>query len=230
MYFYACKVGVCSPEKQHSMCEPQVLVPPSVQYESIEELSSACEQLLVWYHAVMRDTITRRWLQRTRRPSAHETLMLGISTFDDVLVGGTARIRETTKGRGGLYAHTMNTEVVRQMNITNHVYFYNIHMHALDDLMRSILFGLRRVVLEGSSSHFARVYRENFVCFRDGDEAWLTCPRHKVHQYELALLMSQHGRLGSASALRALPADIIGILLLACYMLPPRTTHKPLGT
>ena len=212
------------------MCEPAVLVPPSVQYESVEELSSACEKLLAWYHAVMRDVITRRWLQRASTSSSQNMLMLGISTFDDALVGGTERIRQTTKGRGVLYAHTMNTEVVRQMNITNNVYFYNIHMHGLEDLMRTIVFGLRRVVLEASSSHFARVYRENFVCFRDDGVAWLTCPKHKIPEYRLALLMSQHGRLGNASTLRALPMDIIGILLLACYTVRPHMKHKPLGT
>lgn len=200
--------------------ERHVLVAPSVQYESVEELSSACEQLLGWYYAAMRDAVTRRWMQRTTTLSSHGMLMLGISTFEDALVGGVDCLRRTTKGRGGLYAHSMNTEVVRQMNLTNHVYFYNIHMHGLEDLMRSIVFSLRRVVLEGSSSHFARVFRENFVCFRDDGVAWLVCPKHRVAQYELALLMSQHGRLGSESSLRALPVDIIGILLLVCYTWP----------
>ena len=200
--------------------ERHVLVAPSVQYESVEELSSACEQLLGWYYAAMRDAVTRRWMQRTTTLSSHGMLMLGISTFEDALVGGVDCLRRTTKGRGGLYAHSMNTEVVRQMNLTNHVYFYNIHMHGLEDLMRSIVFSLRRVVLEGSSSHFARVFRENFVCFRDDGVAWLVCPKHKVAQYELALLMSQHWRLGSESSLRALPVDIIGILLLVCYTWP----------
>lgn len=200
--------------------ERHVLVAPSVQYESVEELSSACEQLLGWYYAAMRDAVTRRWMQRTTTLSSHGMLMLGISTFEDALVGGVDCLRRTTKGRGGLYAHSMNTEVVRQMNLTNHVYFYNIHMHGLEDLMRSIVFSLRRVVLEASSSHFARVFRENFVCFRDDGVAWLVCPKHKVAQYELALLMSQHARLGSDSSLRALPVDIIGILLLVCYTWP----------
>lgn len=200
--------------------ERHVLVAPSVQYESVEELSSVCEQLLGWYYAAMRDAVTRRWMQRTTTLSSHGMLMLGISTFEDALVGGVDCLRRTTKGRGGLYAHSMNTEVVRQMNLTNHVYFYNIHMHGLEDLMRSIVFSLRRVVLEGSSSHFARVFRENFVCFRDDGVAWLVCPKHKVAQYELALLMSQHARLGSDSSLRALPVDIIGILLLVCYTWP----------
>ncbi len=223
MYFYACKVGVCSPRAPHSMCARHVLVAPSVQYESVEELSSACEQLLVWYYHAMRDAVTRRWLQRTSTPSCDAMLMLGIATFEDALVGGVDCLRRTTKGRGGLYAHSMNTEIVREMNLTNHVYFYNIHMHALDDLMRSIVFSLRRVVLEGSSSHFARVFRENFVCFRDDGVAWLVCPKHKVALYELAVLMSQHGRLGSDSTLRALPMDIIGVLLLVCYAWRPHT-------
>jgi hypothetical protein len=203
------------------MCERHVLLAPCVQYECVEELACACEELLGWYFAAMRDAITRRWMQRTSTPSSHGMLMLGISTFEEALVGGVDRLRHTTKGRGGLYAHSMNMEIVRQMNMTNQVYFYNIHMHALEDLMRTIVFGLRRVVLEGSSSHFARVFRENFVSFRDDGVAWLVCPKHKVAQYELALAMSQHGRLGSASALRALPMDIIGILLLVCYSVRP---------
>ena len=217
MYFYTRKVGVCALHTRRSMCEPHVLVAPSVEYECVEELAAACEELLVWYHAAMRDAITRRWMQRTSTPSSHGMLMLGISTFEDALVRGVDCLRRTTKGRGGLYAHSMNMEIVRQMNMTNHVYFYNIHMHALEDLMRTITFGLRRVVLEGSSSHFARVFRENFACFRDNGIPWLICPKHKVAQYELALLMSQHGRLGSESTLRALPMDIIGVLLLVCY-------------
>lgn len=223
MYFYTRKVGVCSIPPRHRMCERYVLVAPSVQYECVEELASSCEELMGWYYRAMRDAITRRWMQRTSTPSTHAMLMLGISTFEDALVGGVDCLRRTTKGTGGLYAHSMNTEIVRQMNLTNHVYFYNIHMHALEDLMRTIVFSLRRVVLEGSSSHFARVFRENFVSFRDDGVAWLVCPKHKVAQYELALLMSQHGRLGSAAAMRVLPVDIIGILLLACYTVCP---HK----
>ena len=81
-------------------------------------------------------------------------------------------------------------------------------------------FALRRVVLDGRSSHFTRIFRENFVCFGDDGMPWLICPLRKVAEYKLALLMSQHERLGSTSALRALPMDIIDMLLRACYTLP----------
>jgi hypothetical protein len=102
MYFYASKVGVCSTRAPHSMCARHVLVAPSVQYESVEELSAACETLLVWYYHAMRDAVTRRWLQRMSTPSSDAMLMLGIATFEDALVGGVDCLRRTTKGRGGL--------------------------------------------------------------------------------------------------------------------------------
>jgi hypothetical protein len=200
------------------MCQPHVLVAPSVEYESIQEFTSSCEGLLHTYHSVMCDALTRTWLKRnTTPPSSYDRHLLCISSFEDVLGRGAEYIQRTTRGQGGLYAHSMNMEIVREMNMTNHVYFYTLYVHKLEDLLRTIYFALRRIVLDGSQSHFARIFRENFVCFRDGDTPWLICPVHKVDVYKTALLMSQHRRLGGASALHTLPVDILDMLLRACY-------------
>ena len=203
------------------MCQPHVLVAPSVEYESIQEFTSSCEGLLHTYHSVMCDALTRTWLKRnTTPPSSYDRHLLCISSFEDVLGRGAEYIQRTTKGQGGLYAHSMNMEIVREMNMTNQVYFYTLYTHTLEDLLLTVYFALRRVVLDGRSSHFARIFRENFVCFGDDGMPWLICPLRKVAQYKLALLMSQHARLGTTSALRVLPMDIIDILLRACYTLP----------
>lgn len=203
------------------MLKPRVLVAPSVDYESIQEFTSSCETLLELCFAVMSDALTRMWLRRNAShatpPSSYDVHLLSISSFEDVLALGAEYIQRTTKGQGVLYAHSMNMEIVREMNLTNHVYFYTLYVHKLEDLLRTMYFALRRVVLDGSRSHFARIFHENFVCFRDGDTPWLICPVRKVADYKLALLMSQHRRLGGASALHTLPVDILDMLLRACY-------------
>lgn len=200
---------------------PRVLVAPRVDYESIQEFTSSCETLLERCYAVMADALTRMWIRRNALhatpPSSYDLHLMSISSFEDVLSRGAEDIQRTTKGQGGLYAHSMNMEIVREMNMTNHVYFYTLYVHKLEDLLRTIYFALRRIVLDGSQSHFARIFRENFVCFRDGDTPWLICPVHKVDVYKTALLMSQHRRLGGASALHTLPVDILDMLLRACY-------------
>jgi hypothetical protein len=52
--------------------------------------------------------------------------------------------------------------------------------------------------------------RENFASIRNWDgEEWLVCPKHSVHAYKLAPLMSQHKRLGGNSLLYLLPEDTL---------------------
>lgn len=200
---------------------PHVLVAPSVDYESIQEFTSSCETLLELCFAVMSDALTRLWIRRNAShatpPSSYDLHLLSICSFEDVLARGAEYIQRTTKGQGVLYAHSMNMEIVREMNMTNHVYFYTLYVHKLEDLLRTVYFALRRVVLDGCRSHFARIFRENFVCFYDHGTPWLICPVRKVADYKLALLMSQHRRLGGASALHTLPVDILDMLLRACY-------------
>lgn len=213
------------------MSRSRVLIAPSVDFESIEELTTSCEDLLQFYYDLMCDAITRMWLKRKTTPSeivrviypnhveqlSYNLHLMCVASFEDALSRGVEFIQRTTKGQGLLYSHSMNMEIVREMNNANHVYFYTMYNHTLEDLLRTVYFALRRIILDGRLSHFARIFYENFICFGDEDEPWLICPEHKVVQYKLAILMSQHERLGNTSVLRTLPVDIIDILVRSCY-------------
>ena len=213
------------------MSQSPVLIAPSVEYESINEFTSSCEDLLQLYYDLMCDAVTRMWLKRKTTPTeivqivypngiqqfSFDLHLMCIASFEDALVRGVEFIQRTTKGQGMLYAHSMNMEIIREMNTTNHIYFYRMYTHSLEELLRTLFFALRRVILDGRMSHFALLFRENFVSFGDGDVPWLICPQHKVIEYKLAILMSHHERLGNATDLQTLPMDIIDILIRMCY-------------
>lgn len=205
--------------------QSSVLVAPYVEYDSAEELTAACEALVNIYYDILRAAITRIWCKRTRSgTSLHDINMMAISSFEDVLTCGVHYMKQTMKGRGGLYAHSMNSEIIRRINDTNHQYFYTLYTYSLDELLRHMQDTLADVILDGPRSHCVRVFEENFHTFSDDAIPWLICPRNAVVDYKTALLMSQHDRLGRLSPLITLPVDVLGFIINSMLYVPsPRT-------
>ena len=196
------------------MYKSSVLIAPSVEYDSTDELKSACDALVNMYYDILRVAITRIWCKRTAgSTSIHDINMMSISSFDEVLSCGVHHLQQTMKGKGGLYAHSMNGEVVRRINVAHHLYFYTLYKYSLDELLRHMLDTIADVVLHDERSHFTRVFHENFCTFIDDERPWLICPRNAVAGYKTALLMSQHRRLGHMSHLGTLSDDILDFII-----------------
>ena len=203
-----------------------VLVAPSVEYASADELMSHCNALVNIYYDILRVAITRIWHKRTGgHASLHDVNMMSISSFDDVLSCGVHYLQETMNGKGVLYAHSMNREIIRRINDANHIYFYTLYKYSLCELLGHILGTLADVVVHDNGSHFTRVFRENFYTFGDDKRPWLVCPRGTLVDYKTALLMSQHGRLGRLSHLGTLPAEILDFIIHSMlYVASPKMT------
>ncbi len=205
-------------------CTSSVLVAPSVEYASADELRSDCAALVDIYYDIMRAAITRIWCKRTGGSvSIHDINMMSISSFDDVLSCGVHYLQRTMKGKGGLYAHSMNGEIIRRINAVNHLYFYTLYKYSLDELLRHVLGTITDVLIHNERSHCARMFHENFYTFIDDEKTWLICPRNAVVQYKTALLMSQHRRLGHLSHLGTLPDDILDLIMHSMlYVVSPK--------
>ena len=235
MFYKTQNFGVCVHFQTSGMskqkCTSNVLVAPSVVYASADELMSACDALVNIYYDILSVAITRIWCKRTgASASMHDINMMSISSFDDVMSCGVHYLQQTMKGKGGLYAHSMNGEIIRRVNAANHLYFYTLYKYSLCELLQYLLGTIADVVVHDEWSHFARVFRENFYTFGVSERPWLVCPRSALVDYKTALLMSQHGRLGRLSHLGMLPVDILDFLISMLYVASPKNDMKqPLG-
>ena len=185
---------------------------PLVQYSCVEELVRLCTAVLDEYttqvDVVMRDIwneqhVSKRW-------SAYDRLILGIFSFDEVLLMTIKKTLASTKNRGAIYACTMHREICTRLDNANRGY---IHSTAAPDRahLLSVLHGvLVDAVLFGRSSHLMRLMTQNFFkCTDATGDTWLICPRHKLREYTLALCMGQHARLGMHANVHVLTEDII---------------------
>ena len=188
------------------------VVPPSVQYDSIQELWQVCNELFDAYASLTRAEIDRIVSSRSNRLawSEYDRLMLGLASFDELTEHGLHIVLESTKWRGTLYAHDLNRRIANSLNFSNSIFFHRTSSVDVGDLHTSIFHMLERILLTSHQSHFHAMKRENFASMRNWDgEEWLVCPKHTVHAYKEATFMSQHKRLGANSLLYLLPEDIL---------------------
>lgn len=228
LFYKTRKFGLCVYFQTNGMSnwkyKSSVLIAPSVEYDSTDELQSACDGLVDIYYEILRVAITRIWFKRTSGiTSLHDINMMSISSFDDVLSCGVHYLQLTMKGKGGLYAHSMNGEIIRRINSANHLYFYTLYKYSLDDLLRHVMHTITDVIVHGERSHFTRVFHENFCTFIDDEIPWLICPTNAVVHYKTAVLMSQHRRLGHMSHLGTLSDDILDYIIHSMlYVVSPK--------
>lgn len=185
---------------------------PRVKYESVDELVRLCVLVVEEYNthvdALMRDIWSEQYIKK--RWSGYDRLMLGIFCFHEFIDSAIAKILESTKKRGAVYACTMHREICLHLNEANREYIHSTATPDMNDLIVALQQTSTSLVLMGPNSLLVRQLRENFCRCSDVDgHAWLVCPRQKLAEYLLALCMSHHKRLGACAALSALPVDII---------------------
>jgi hypothetical protein len=178
----------------------------------VQELVRLCAVVLDEYTRQVDAVLQDIWNEQhvAKKWSEYDRLMLGIFSFEEVLLTQIKTNLVSTKNRGAIYACTMHREICIRLDSANRTY---IHSTATPD--RARLVGvLHRVVadavLMGNASHLMRVMAQNFFRCRDATgDTWLICPRHQLHEYTVAVCMSQHRRLGMRAAAHALPEDIL---------------------
>lgn len=198
--------------------EPWVAA-PSVEYASIEELWELCNVVLDSYAALARREVDKKLATRSNGLAwtEYDRLVLGLTDFDELMLDGMAIVLESTKSRADTqYAANLNRRIASSLNFCHSIFFHRTSSGDVEELHAANTYMLERILLTSAQSHFQMLVKENFVSARswDGDE-WLVCPRHKMHEYKLALLMSQHERVGKDCLLHLLPED----LLIECLQL-----------
>ena len=198
--------------------EPWVAA-PTVEYASIEELWALCNVLLDAYAALTRREVEKKLATRSKGLAwtEYDRLILGLTDFDVLMEDGLPLVLESTKAhtdaaRGACtrYAGNLNRRIASSLNFSNSIFFHRTSSGDAEELHASTLYMLERILLTSAQSHFQMLVKENFASLRswDGDE-WLLCPRHKLREYTLALLMSQHRRVGKDCLLYLLPEDVL---------------------
>lgn len=193
---------------------------PSVKYASVHELVCSCALALDEYQAHIDAVVREIWETKyvTKKWSAYDRMMLGIFHFDEVLSSGEEKILESTKGKGTIYACMKHREICMLLNQANRDYIHSTAVPDNAELLLSLQRVLTGALLMGRTSHLMCVMRENMCRCRDAaGETWLVCPKHKLPEYALAICMSQHVRLGVGAELRAVPADILRLLLASVF-------------
>lgn len=167
-------------------------VPPRVKYESEIELREACFALLEAYveltHRVVGERIRTRVQTRGHEWTEMDRLMLGIATFDEITEQALALVLTSTKANGVLYAHDLNTRVMRCINRHNFNFFHETTSFSEVELHASLSAMLTRVLITSHQSHYHALLDENFKGLQawDGVE-WLVCPLHRVREFEDAI-------------------------------------------
>lgn len=198
--------------------EPWVAA-PTVEYASIEELWEMCVDLFQSYVTLTRREVDKKLATRSNRLAwtEYDRLILGLTDFEELMEDGTPIVLESTKSRAQdrdeastLYAQYLNRRIASSLNFSNSIFFHRTSSGDVDELHASNSYMLERILLTSSQSHFNVLRTENFVSVHswDGDE-WLLCPKHKLHEYKLALFMSQHRRVGKDCVLYLLPEDVL---------------------
>lgn len=185
---------------------------PRVKYESVDELVRLCVVVVEAYNqeieVLMRDIWNEQHIKK--RWSGYDRLMLGIFCFEEFILSTIAKILQSTKNRGAIYACTMHRAICLHLNEANRHYIHSTVTPDVHDLLLVLKETSTNLVLIGNDSLLMRQLQENFCrCVDANGHAWLVCPRQKLCEYLLSVCMSLHKRLGVCAALSALPADII---------------------
>lgn len=166
-------------------------VAPRVRFESEVELQEACVRLLEAYVELTHRVVTARI--RTRGTSHLEwtemdRLMLGIATFDEITDQALSLVLASTKGNGVLYAHDLNTRIMRCINRHNFNFFHETTSLCEQALQASLSEMLSRVLVTAHQSHYHALLEENFKTCEAWDGAqWLVSPLHRVPEFEAAI-------------------------------------------
>jgi len=166
-------------------------VVPRVRFESEVELQDACFRLLEAYieltHRVVEErirhhgTTLREWTEMDR-------LMLGIATFDEITDEALPLVLASTKGNGVLYAHDLNTRVMRCINRHNFNFFHETTTLCVTSLQGSLSEMLSRVLITAHQSHYHALLQENFKTCEAWDGAqWLVSPLHRMAEFKAAI-------------------------------------------
>lgn len=185
---------------------------PRVKYESQDELVRLCVGVVEEYNKQIGELMRDIWNEQhiKNRWSGYDRLMLGIFCFHEFIFSTIAKLMETTKNRGAIYACTMHREICMQLNDANRQYIHSTVAPDVHELVLVLQTTSTKLVMMGHDSLLMRLMRENFCRCLDADgRAWLVCPRQKLDEYLLSVCMSHHKRLGARAALSALPGDII---------------------
>jgi hypothetical protein len=185
---------------------------PYVCYDSMDELVALCVHVVKAYAEQVDVVVREIWNESfmAKKWSPYDRLMLGIFSFDDVVVCGIDSIRRSTKKRGALYACLLHREVCMELNECTRTYIHSTEVPQRTELLTALRRVIMQTVLVGHHSHITRLLQQNFVrCADVHGDMWLVCPRHKLAEYMLALCMSQHRRLGCAALLCEIPADLL---------------------
>ena len=167
-------------------------VVPLVRFESEKELSDVCIRMLDAYIEIVHRAVSRRIRARADLRSLEwtemERLMLGIATFDEIVEQALPLVLVSTKGDGALYAHELNTRVMRCINRHNFTFFHETTSVCEEELLAGLSAMLWRVLITSHQSHYHALLGQNFLRCRawDGHE-WLLCPLHRVNEYEAAI-------------------------------------------
>lgn len=162
-------------------------VVPRVRFESDVELSAKCEALLYSYTELVDRVVMEKLRDRGLSPLAWtelEKLMFGITNFDEILDEALPLVLATTRGNGALYAHDLNSRIIRCINKHNIIFFHETTSVCEAELRSSLGDLLVRMLISSAHSHYHALLEENFqrVVAWDAHE-WLVCPRHKVDEY-----------------------------------------------
>lgn len=193
--------------------EPWV-VAPTVEYASMEELWALCNAALDSFATLTRREVDKKLATRSKSLAwtEYDRLILGLTDFDELVEDGMPIVLESTKSHaeGTQYAQYLNRRIASSLNFSNSIFFHRTSSGDVEELHASNAYMLERILLTSAQSHFQMLVKENFASVRswDGDE-WLLCPKHKLHEYKVALLMSQHRRVGKDCLLYLLPEDVL---------------------
>jgi len=186
------------------------LVVPRVRFESDLELSAKCEALLYSYTELVDRVVMQKLRDQGSSPLAWtelERLMFGITTFEEILDEALPLVLATTSGNGALYAHDLNSRIIRCINKHNLIFFHETTCVCEAELRGSLADLLIRMLISSAQSHYHVLLEENFERFVAWDaHEWLVCPRHKVVEYVSAVV--------TAGTRNALYEDLVLAILL----------------
>lgn len=167
-------------------------VVPHVEFESEIELQEVCDVLLFSYIDLVHRVVTEKIRVRGVTPATWtelERLMFGITTFDEILDEALPLVLATTKGNGVLYAHDLNTRIIRCINKHNTIFFHETTSICEEELLASLTALLFRVLISSGQSHYNAILEENFQRLVAWDaHEWLVYPRHLVGEYLCVLV------------------------------------------
>lgn len=193
--------------------EPWVTA-PTVEYASIEELWALCNEAFDSLATLTRREVDKKLATRSKSLAwtEYDRLILGLTDFDELVEDGMPIVLESTKSgaEGTQYARFLNGRIASSLNFSNSIFFHRTSSGDVEELHAANAYMLERILLTSAQSHFQMLVHENFASVRswDGDE-WLLCPKHRLHEYTVALLMSQHRRVGRDCLLYLLPEDVL---------------------